>query len=147
MKIPPAIIKLINPLMAALLKSRFHGQVSKSIMLIRFTGRKTGREYETPISYVQEGRTVRCFTDSPWWRNLRGGAPVSVRIRGEDHTGRAQPVEDDTKRIADALSGFLAEVPGDAPYYDLELNADGRPEPADLQRAAECVTLIEITLD
>ncbi len=46
-------------------RSPLHFLVSKSIMLITFTGRKTGNRYTTPISYLPEGDTVTVFTHAP----------------------------------------------------------------------------------
>ena len=118
-------------------------------MLITFTGRKSGQSFTTPVSYVREGQAVRCFTGSytAWWRNLRGGARVSLRIRGEEQQGHAEAITGDAKRIADTLTAFLGQLPRDAAYYDIALDADGTPDPADLERAAQEVVLVEIALD
>ena len=55
-------------------------------MLITFTGRNSGRQFTTPVRYFRDGETVRSFTsaESQWWRNLRGGADVVLRIEGRD---------------------------------------------------------------
>jgi hypothetical protein len=149
MKVSDRALKRINPLMIALLKSPLHRLMSRDVMLITVTGRRSGRSYTRPVSYRREARTVRCFTrsDTAWWRNLRGGARVSLRIRGEDQRGQADAISGDPKRIADALTSFLARVPRDAAYYDIALDSNGKPDPADLERAAHDVVLVEIALD
>ncbi len=149
MTIPPAIIRVLNPVMKALLRSPLHGMASTNIMLITFTGRKSGRQYTTPVSYVREGQTVRCFThaDTPWWRNLRDGGDVTLRIRGGDVAGRAEAIHEDPKRATDALQGFLRQVPRDAGYYDVAIGAKGEPNPGDLERAGEHTILIETQLE
>lgn len=48
--------------MERLLRSPFHGVVSNSLMLVTFTGCKTGNEYTTPVGYRQEGDTLTVFT-------------------------------------------------------------------------------------
>ena len=118
-------------------------------MLITFRGRRSGRSLTTPVSYLREDATVRCFSslETRWWKNLRGGAPVTVRIAGEDRPGRAEVVADEPKRIADTLEAFLAQLPRDAPYYASTLDSDGKPRPEDLERAARQVVLVEIALD
>ncbi|MGI9433187.1 MAG: nitroreductase/quinone reductase family protein [Myxococcota bacterium] len=148
MKISDRALRWINPVMTALLKSPLHGLVSRDIMLITFTGRRSGRSYTTPVSYFREGQTVRCFTrnDTAWWRNLRGGASVSLRVRGEEQEGHAEAISGDPKRIADALTAFLSQVPRDATYYDITLDANGAPDPEDLERAAHDVVLVETAL-
>lgn len=149
MKIPVPILKLLNPLVIALLKSPLHSLMSKDVMLITFTGRRSGRSYTTPVSYVCEGQTVRCFTRSlnAWWRNLRGGAGVSLRIRGEEQRGHAEAISGEPKRIADTLEAFLIRLPRDAAYYDIALDSNRRPDRADLERAAQDMVLVEITLN
>ena len=149
MKIPVPILRLINPMMIALMRSRFHAAVSKDIMAITFTGRRSGRSFTTPVSYVRQGQVVHCFTrpDLRWWRNLRGGAEVSLRIAGEDLTGRAEAISDDPERIGDALDAFLRRLPRDAGYYDVGLDARKKPLPGDIERASHDTILIEIRLD
>ena len=38
-----------NDFMAWVLRSPFHGMLSKGMMLITITGRKTGKTYTTPV--------------------------------------------------------------------------------------------------
>jgi deazaflavin-dependent oxidoreductase (nitroreductase family) len=74
-----------------LLRSPLHGLISRRILLITFTGRRSGRVYTTPTEYIQHGDTVTLFTQKSriWWQNLRGGAPVTLRLRGRDVPGNA----------------------------------------------------------
>jgi deazaflavin-dependent oxidoreductase (nitroreductase family) len=64
-------------------------------VLITVTGRKTGRPYTLPISYHESGGTLTLITrrDKSWWRNVQGGAPVGLRLRGQEVTARAEVVE------------------------------------------------------
>lgn len=142
-------LKVINPLMTALLKSRFHRLVSRDIMLITFTGLRTGQQYTTPVSYVSYGKKVHCFTgmDYSWWRNLRGGARVTLRIRGQEKPGQAEAISDDDARIKRAMSEFFLRLPRDAVYYDVSLDVNGNPNPIELELAVPRAVLIEINLD
>ncbi len=47
--------KLYNPVVIRLLRSPLHGVMSGYTMLITFTGRRSGKEYTTPISDVRDG--------------------------------------------------------------------------------------------
>lgn len=149
MKIPVPVLRLLNPLVAALLRSPLHGLMSRDVLLITFTGRKSGRRYTTPVSYVRDGDSVRCFTSrsTAWWRNLQGGAPVSLRIAGEECRGQATAVVDEPDRVGEALQAFLERLPRDAVYYDVALDSHGKPKPGEVKRAAQEVVLIEIRLD
>jgi deazaflavin-dependent oxidoreductase (nitroreductase family) len=146
LKLPLPIIRLLNPLVAGILRSPLHSLLSKDMMLLTFTGRRSGKSYETPVSYVRDGEVVRCFTHSLWARNLRGGADVTVLVRGDERNGRADVVTGDVDRIARAIEDFLTRVPRDLPYYDVTPDRDGRPNASEVRRAAEETSLIEIRL-
>lgn len=63
---PPALwrwfMKVQNPFMKWLLRSPFHGAVSRMYLLITFTGRKSGKTYTTPVQYAQDGNTLYIIT-------------------------------------------------------------------------------------
>jgi F420H(2)-dependent quinone reductase len=86
---------ILNPLAKSILRSPLHGVMSHSLMLITFTGRRSGKHYTTPISYAQQGQTLLLGVGGPWWKNLRGGAPVQVRLRGKTCAGRAEAWADE----------------------------------------------------
>ena len=66
-------------------------------MLISFTGRKSGKVYTTPVEYMRDENTLTVFTQRQrtWWKNLQGGADVTVRLRGHDLSGQAQTILDE----------------------------------------------------
>src|SRR5829696_3572442 len=82
-----------NRLTRPLLRSPAHGLLSKRLLLITVTGRRTGRRFTIPVAYEESGGVVLIQPSAPerkvWWRNLRGGAPVRLRLRGRDRTGHA----------------------------------------------------------
>ncbi len=91
---PKILFKLLNPLMKLILNSPFHQGLSKRVMVLSFTGRKTGKRYSTPVSYVWEGDHVIVVTFSPWWKNFKEPAPVQMRIQGKSVSGTAVYVND-----------------------------------------------------
>lgn len=101
----PTVPPYVNSAMKRILRSPVHGMVSKTVLLITFTGRKSGKTYTTPVSYSQHGDQVTLFTHADWWKNLCGGATVSLRIRGRDLQGLAEPVAED-KRAGAARRPF-----------------------------------------
>ena len=58
MKVPEFMFVIINPVMRFILRSPLHVIFSSGIMLITFTGRKSGRKFTTPVRYLQDGDTV-----------------------------------------------------------------------------------------
>jgi hypothetical protein len=80
--------------MRRLLDSPVHWPVSRWFAVLAWSGRKTGRQYSTPVSYVREGNTVFVTTGDRWSRNLSLGAPVAMRIAGRWRQGSALPLLD-----------------------------------------------------
>lgn len=114
-------------------------------MLITFTGRRSGRRYTIPVRYVRSDDTIRCFTsaENAWWRNLRGGADVILRLEGVDRRYRAAPMEPKPEKIRKALEHYLRLFPGDAEYHGIGLNRDKSLVAADLDRASLNAIVIE----
>jgi deazaflavin-dependent oxidoreductase (nitroreductase family) len=148
MRLPEPLFVVINPVMRALLRSPVHFFVSRSLMLITFTGRKSGRRYTTPVRYIRVDGMVRCFSsaESRWWRNLRGGAVVSLRIAGKEQPYQALAIENDPPRIRAALEHYLALFPGDAAYHGIRLNRDKSLVAEDLERASHDAVVVEARL-
>jgi hypothetical protein len=71
-----------------------HRLVSGRIALITVTGRRSGRRFTFPVFYTQDGDRVTIEVGWPerkvWWRNLRDGGEVSLRLRGVQRTGHAR---------------------------------------------------------
>ena len=145
MRVPEPFFILINPTMRLLLRSPLHRLVSGSLMLIGFTGRRSGRRYVTPVRYIRAGATIRCFTtrDTRWWRNLAGGAAVTLRIAGRELPYRATAIDDDVPRTRAALLEYLRAFPQDADYHAVRLGPGREPLAADLDRAAPHAVLVE----
>ncbi len=91
------INSLGNSIVPWLLRSPLHFLASGQMMLVTFTGRKSGKVYTTPVEYCRDNERVIFFTQRGrvWWKNLRDGAAVTVRIAGRDLTGQAQAITDD----------------------------------------------------
>ena len=79
---PPTLVKMGNPLVRLLLGSPLHGMLDDSYLVLHLSGRKTGRRYDIPVGYVDMGGKLTVVTVARWRVNLRGGADVSVMLRG-----------------------------------------------------------------
>ncbi len=138
--------KVWNPMMKWMLRSPLHSRISKRIMIITFMGRKSGREYSTPVSYFREGNQVICFTHSPWWKNIANGAEVKVRIQGEDFKGHAVAIKDDVDLKMDNLAKMMRAVPGDSRFHNVQFDENGEPRREDIERAVQEAVMIHIQL-
>lgn len=142
----PTVPPILNRFMKTILRSPVHGLVSKNILLITFTGRKSGKTYTTPVSYSQDGEQVTIFTHGKWWKNLRGGAPVTLRLRGREVQGMAEPVAEDKEAVAAGLADHLRKVRSDARYYGVTFDGEGNPNAAEVEKAVESVVMVRIRL-
>jgi len=141
------MFKVMNGLMALMLRSPLHGAMSKQLGLITVTGRKSGRKYTTPIGYLRIGPTqVHVFTHATmWWKNLKGGGPVTIRMAGKDYHGVGTAVEDPTI-IVDALYNYVGNVPNSARAFGTRI-VDGKPMREDVVAHAPLTIMIDIKLD
>lgn len=142
----PTIPPYVNSAVKFVLRSPVHAIVSKSLLLITFTGRKSGKTYTTPVSYSQNGDQVFIFTHANWWKNLRGGETVSLRIQGRELDGLAEPVADDKEAIAAALAMHLRKVPSDARYYGVTFDERGSPNQEEVDKAVQTVVMVRTRL-
>jgi deazaflavin-dependent oxidoreductase (nitroreductase family) len=140
--VPP----FVNKAMKFVLRSPVHGMVSKSVLLISFTGRKSGKIYTTPVSYTQSGDQVTIFTHADWWKNLRSGTPVTLRLQGRELKGLAEPVAEDKQAVAAGLAAHLRKVPSDARYYSVTFDDHGNPRAEEVEQAVQSVVMVCIRL-
>ena len=147
MKIPEPLFVIINPAMRLLLRSPLHALVSRNLMLITYKGRRTGRTFTTPLRYVQEGATIRAYTnrDAKWWRNLKHEPGVTLRIGGRDVDCSASVIDENSATIRELLADYLTRHPGDAVYHNVRLRRNRTPAPEDLDRAASHAIVVEAT--
>lgn len=140
----------LNPVMRGLLRSPLHGITSHNIGIVHFTGRKSGRELSTPLSYTREGDTVRLLSsrNTRWWLNFRGeGVRVEMEIARQRHAGSAVLHEGDSEALREGVRRFIRALPRDARVYGLELDAHGEVLEASLAATAGQLILVEIQLD
>lgn len=143
---PATIPPFVNKSMKAVLSSPLHALVSKSILLISFNGLKTGRVYTTPVSYSRFDDCVYIFTHANWWKNLTGGQPVTLKIRGQLVRGLPEIVSQDKLTIAVHLAQHLRVVRSDAKFYGVTFDNQGKPDMQQLQQAVRTVVMIRVRL-
>ncbi len=142
----PTVPPIVNSTMRFILRSPMHGMVSNSILLITFTGRKSGKAYSTPVSYSQHDDQVYVFTHATWWKNLRGDVPITLRLRGRDLQGLPEPVAEDKRAIAAGLAAHLRKVPSDARYYGVTFDDAGNPRAEEVAQAVQTVVMLRFRL-
>ncbi len=103
----------VNPLLRPLLRSPLHGLASRALLLITYTGRRTGARHTIPVMYAQREAELLILVGhherKRWWRNLADSAPVDVVLRGRRRHGTAWVLTGEPAR--GALPAYLARFP------------------------------------
>jgi hypothetical protein len=120
----PVIFRLVNVPMRLILSLRARTPLSKRLMLVYLTGRKTGRHYRQPVSYVSDGKTLLTPGGGRWKLNLVEGQPTRVRLGGRDISLRPELVRDPME--IDRLLGIMsAKNPMAGRFVPIPKRADG----------------------
>lgn len=135
-----------NDFMAWVLRSPLHGMLSNGMMLITITGRKTGKTYTTPVGYYVEGEYLWVITsrERKWWKNLQGGAQVSLLLKRKPVQGIAD-VELDEKAVEARMYEYIRHVPQAAKPMKIRVE-DGKPNSEDILSTAKDRLFVKIKL-
>jgi deazaflavin-dependent oxidoreductase (nitroreductase family) len=128
------IMRVVNVPMRTMLSLPFATPPSSSVMLISYTGRKTGKPYRQPVSYVRDGEVLLTPGGGRWTLNLAGGRPVRIRLRGRDLAASAELVTDPAE-VERLLGVLTAKNPRAARFIPIPRRDDGRLEPEALAAA------------
>jgi hypothetical protein len=93
---PSAVLRVVNPILGFLLRTPLAGPARKQLMVLSFTGRKTGRPYSIPVSAHLIDHDLYALTGAPWKQNFRGGAPARVVYDGKTSDMRGELLRDRT---------------------------------------------------
>ena len=149
MRVPEWLFPLANRVMALLLCSPLHFLASGSIMLVRFTGRRSGARRATPVRYLREGeRRLVCLTSrrTAWWHNFREAASVELQLAGRRVSATAEAFPEADVEIDAVLRRMLAAHPSDAAYHGI-VGRRGASDEEQLRRAVANDVLVAFTLE
>jgi hypothetical protein len=127
-------MRTVNVPMRAVLGLPFPTPLSGNLMLLSYTGRKTGRSYRQPVSYVRDGDVLLTPGGGRWTLNLADGRPVKLRVRGRDVPVRPELVRD-AAEVEHLLGVIAAKNPRAARFVPIPRRPDGRLDPAALDAA------------
>ena len=133
-----------NDFMSWVLRSPLHGMLSNGMMLITVTGRKTGKKYTTPVEYFREADNLWVMTnrDRTWWKNLKGGAEVSLLLKRKPVTAIADLVMD-KKSVESQLSEYIKHMPQAAKPLNIRIE-NGNTNAEDIARTAKDRLFVKI---
>lgn len=122
----PTFVKWILRAQSWMLSKGLLGSMSNYVMTITVKGRKSGKEYSTPVGYLSDGDHIIALNPhgrSNWYKNVLVNPEVKVNIKGDQMTMRGRRVtsEDEKKHIFDL---YLANYRGDfTRIFDIERDA------------------------
>lgn len=125
------LLALLNRVPALVLSSPLHPLMSRRRTVLAFLGRRTGRRYALPVNHLRRGRELLVTTDHGWWRNLDGGSPVEVTVRGRRVPAVAEAVREPAA-VAEALTAMIIDHPPYGRWAHVR-TLDGIPDPDDVR--------------
>ncbi len=135
-RIQARVMNVANVPMRAMLGLPFATPAGGRLMLAFIVGRKTGRIYRQPLSYVRDGTTLLTPGGGKWKLNLTGEQPVRLRIRGRDHYARPELVRDPAG-VEALLDKIAASNPMAGRFAAIPKTAEGRLDPERLSLAID----------
>jgi deazaflavin-dependent oxidoreductase (nitroreductase family) len=136
-------------MVGGVLRSPLHRVMSRSLMLLTFRGRRTGKEYTIPVGYARFGPDeLVVLAGRPegktWWTNLRGPLPVRVRLGGRDLVGEARLVKGE--EAIPRLNTYLEKLPRVARSLGMTPGPEGKFSQEGLDALAARVPVVAVKL-
>ena len=117
-------MRMVNVPMRRILALPFPTPLGKRLMLLYLTGRRSGRSYRQPVSYVKVGDSLLTPGGGNWKLNLEPGRPERIRLDGRDVAARPELI-DDVDEIDNALMTMSAMNPRTASFIPISRRHDG----------------------
>ncbi len=133
-QIQARVMSILNVPMRLLLRLPFPTPLSRRLMLISFTGRKTGKIYRQPVSYVQQANTLLTPGGGKWKLNLRDSHPVKIWLRGHRILARPELIKDPDE-IERLLKVMASANPSVSAFVGIPKGPDGRLDRGRLETA------------
>jgi hypothetical protein len=136
----------INPGMIRLLHSPAHQLLSGRIMTASYQGRKSAKDYCTPVSYYRDGDAVYCFTNGAWRYNFSNSHDAVLRIKGRDYSARGAITRAGKQQQIDIMTRYFKAVPQDRKFYGVRCDRKGEPNRAQVEQASHVIDIIRFAL-
>lgn len=80
---PEPLLRAVNPVLKSLLGTPLAGPLRKQLMVLNFTGRKSGKQFSIPVSAHVIDNELYALAGAAWKYNFTGGAPALVVYGGK----------------------------------------------------------------
>jgi F420H(2)-dependent quinone reductase len=140
---PPMLMRMVNPVVRRILATpRLAARIDK-LMLLEFTGRRTGTRIQVPVVGHRVDGALTIVTGRPWRWNFTAGAPVTVTHRGRVRHGRAYLIPASPDQVGTTLRALLNA--GTSPFLlGLRFARGSQPTTADLGRVGAALIRLDL---
>lgn len=127
-------MRLVNVPMRRILSLPFATPIGRHLMLLQLTGRRTGRSYRQPVSYIRHDHVLLTPGGGRWTLNVVNDQPVPIRLLGRQITARPELIEDpdEVEALLDIMTAANATVQR---FVRVPRDPTGRLDPAALETA------------
>lgn len=134
---PEAFLRAANPVIRRLLRVPLAGPLRRQLMVLRFTGRKSGRRFEIPVAAHWFGGELYSLTGAPWRHNFRDGAQAQIMLDGRIMLMRGELLTD-PRDVAPVYRQRIEElgVKGAQRMLGIKVNSPGTPTTEAIAEAA-----------
>jgi len=121
--------------------------MSRRLILLSYTGRKTGRSYTIPVSYVEQGNALLIPGGGAWKKNLENGLAVRIWFRGKEQRANPEVIRD-LDEVEKLVAFMMAANPAVSRFIGVPKQPDGRPNREKLELAVRGgFALVQLHLD
>lgn len=143
--------KVSNPLVRFILNSPLHSLLSGRLILVTYTGKRSGKKHTLPVQYVESHNELIVFAGyhqhKKWWRNLMQESTISVCYRGKRLEASAKAFDGDVEAIVPVMPDYLRRFPASARVHGLTFDSRGNIEdPEKLGEEAKKVLMVRIRM-
>ena len=91
---PERLLHAVNPALKFLLGTPLAGSARKQLMVLNFSGRKSGNRYSIPVSAHHIDNQLYALAGATWTKNFRNGAAAEVLHDGKTTAMHGELIED-----------------------------------------------------
>ncbi len=141
----------LNPIVAAILRSRWHWLLSPGLMLITVTGRKSGRRYTIPVGYHEmKDAVVILVAEAPtkvWWRNYRQAGPIELRLRGKELRGRAEVLPAGSEEFRQRATASFSRARFISRIFGIDYDPESGVTDAQVKQLGEQAVIVRVSVE
>jgi hypothetical protein len=128
-------MRSVNPMMRRLVE---RGRFGNQLLVLHYTGRRTGRRFDVPAGYHMIDGVVSVLTNSGWRHNFAGGKDIEVTLHGRRQPARAVLIDrpDSVAAVYERLVGELGVRQAER-RLGIRINLDRAPTLDELRDAVQ----------